>query len=288
VTLDVICESGFTFVRLASSLDDSSHLGECMSSLICEKFDYSTDRGFSDVTTGESKCQKCLQDGYVINKDKETATSGSCAATSSVCAEGFVFIRDSVGFSGNTNHLGSCEASTVCAIPDYSADRGFASSAAAEAKCKKCMESGKVIKSSDHGTCEAVATVCIGTHEVFLRLDVSNHLGSCTASSLCSKFDYSETLEGFSSITLAESHCTTCVSTESAILKTSENSKSGNCAALSTICESEAFIRASNSDSLGTCVASLICSNFDYKSSDYGFASITDAEAKCKKCKSSK
>lgn len=51
----------------------------------------------------------------------------------------------------------------------------------AEAKCKKCIEDGKVIKSLISGSCAALTSIC-SINEIFIReasgyADDSNHLG---------------------------------------------------------------------------------------------------------------
>jgi len=59
------CATNEVFVR--STLDnDANHLGSCKSSTICSLYDYSSNRGFADVASGENKCKKCIIESQVI------------------------------------------------------------------------------------------------------------------------------------------------------------------------------------------------------------------------------
>jgi len=137
---------------------------------------------------GEAKCKKCIEDGKAI----KSTTSGSCAVLTSICSANEIFIRVASGLSDNSNHLGSCEATTICATIDYSTNRGFETIALGEAKCKKCIEDGKAIKSTTSGSCTALTSIC-SANEIFIRAvaDDSNHLGSCEATTICATIDYS-------------------------------------------------------------------------------------------------
>jgi len=81
------------------------------------------------------KCKKCIENGKAI----KSATSGTCTTLTSICSDNKIFIRASSGIVDDSNHIGSCETSTICAIVDYSANRGFETVALAEKKCKQCL-----------------------------------------------------------------------------------------------------------------------------------------------------
>jgi len=80
------------------------------------------------------KCKKCLEDGKVI----KSTLSGTCTALTSICAANEVFIREAVGLGDDSNHLGSCESSSICVTFDYSNNRGFDLVASGENLCIKC------------------------------------------------------------------------------------------------------------------------------------------------------
>jgi hypothetical protein len=185
--------AGTVFVRDATGwTSDANHLGGCATSTICSLYNYGTNRGFQTKESGESSCIKCIEDAKAI----KSSTSGSCGLMTSLCSNsGEVFIRVASGWSGNTNHLGDCETSSICEKFEYGTGHGFDTKSNGELACLKCLENGHAILSATSGTCDLMTTLCSTSGSVFVRYATGwtgdvNHLGSCDTSTICATFDY--------------------------------------------------------------------------------------------------